>query len=80
MCNMAFFSFSFCWWCGFLNFIFSSASLLCVVFVRHRTERSLLTVPTLGLYHPSDAVAIAIGVLSTCYYVLQKCWVLWIYF
>lgn len=66
------------------SFLISFSLLLhcCVLFfVRYRTERSPLTVPTVGLYHPSDAVAIAMGVLSTCYYVLQKFWVLiWVYF
>lgn len=48
------------------SFLISFSPLLrCVFFVRYRTERSPVTVPTVGLYRPSDAVAIATGVLST---------------
>lgn len=50
-------------WFSFL-ILFSLLLHCCVFFV------SPLTVPTVGLYHPSDAVAVAMGLLSTCYYIL----------
>jgi len=62
------------------NFIFSSAPLLCVFFVRHRTGRSPLMVPAAGLNDPSDTV-VAKGFLSLCYYLLHKfAFLLWVCF
>lgn len=38
-------------------------------------------VPAVGLRDPSDTVAVAKGILSTCYHLLQKFGVLlWVYF